>query len=213
MKKAAQIRLSNSEREVLHRWSSGAGVSPGVAAHARIVLFAAAGLTGREIATKERTSRKAVSRCLRHFERERLAGVALHAHRGPGRAPKQETIVPRIAALLVSPGPGGGSWTVSALSRVTGCSRQTVRRALDHHGIRLRELRSAGGGAGGKGGDRPVPMAKRLARDLVGVGNPSQSMPWLPNFPDAREIPRIGYPQIGHANSFRPFPGIDLPYG
>ena len=84
---APTIELSAEEKETLLRWMRSTKTERRMVERARVILLASDGLSGKEIATRMETRTARVSKWLRRFAKERIAGL-LYAPR-PGRKAAQ----------------------------------------------------------------------------------------------------------------------------
>jgi transposase len=109
---------------------------------ARIVLFAADGLSTQAIAGRLHVSASFVSKWRMRFEREGLAG--LQDDFRPGRPPVYEEAAfrQRVLAQLDEPPPAGfARWDGTLLGTALGCSADRVWKVLRTLGISLRRRR------------------------------------------------------------------------
>src|SRR5215475_3796627 len=72
---APKIQLSAEEKETLLRWMRNSKTERRMVDRARIILLASNGLSGQEIATRMETRTARVSKWLRRFAKERIAGL------------------------------------------------------------------------------------------------------------------------------------------
>src|SRR5271165_3482247 len=72
---APEIRLSTKEREILLRWMRSSKTEQRRVERARVILLASNGLSGKEIALKMQTREPRVSKWLRRFAQDRIAGL------------------------------------------------------------------------------------------------------------------------------------------
>jgi transposase len=138
MNKAVAIVLTAEEWERLIECSQMGKTSPDRALRATIVLMAATGMDNGRIAGRLKVSPKMVGRWRRRFAAERLAGI----DRARRNCRKRQTAWAAIVAKLASPPHENGRWSERALAAALGnCSRSTVRRACDDHGLSIRRRR------------------------------------------------------------------------
>ena len=79
---APEIRLSTKEKEILLRWMRSSKTEQRMVERARVILLASNGLSGKEIALKMGTRQARVSKWLRRFALERMAGLNDNARLG-----------------------------------------------------------------------------------------------------------------------------------
>jgi len=130
------LRVSDSERRLLRVWIRAGKTPQRVVRRARIVLLAAEGCSGREIARRLGVGTQTVSLWLRRFH----AGSAVALmHDAPGRG-RKVTVTrdahARLRALLAT-SPPMGRWTVRALATAIGISRASVHRVLKASNLTL----------------------------------------------------------------------------
>ena len=77
---APEIRLSTEEKEILLRWMRGSKTEQRMVERARVILLASSGLSGKEIALKMKTRAARISKWLRRFAQERMAGLSRRVH-------------------------------------------------------------------------------------------------------------------------------------
>ena len=73
---APEIRLSTKENEILLRWMRSSKTEQRMVERARVILLASNGLSGKEIALKMGTRQARVSKWLRRFAQDRMAGLS-----------------------------------------------------------------------------------------------------------------------------------------
>jgi len=140
---AVPIVLSESERFHLKNWLSQPKTRSRYAERARIILWAAEGLSNAKIAERLDTRQARVSKWRTRFDQERLAGLADDFR--PGKAPVyDERSRQRLLAQLDQRPPAGFStWTGPLLATALGdVSVHQVWRELRALGISLARRRS-----------------------------------------------------------------------
>jgi len=124
-----RLRVTENDRQLLGTWVRAGTTPQRVVRRARIVLLAADGCSGREIARRLVVSTHTVSLWCRRFE---SGGTAALMRDAPGRGRKVTVTTDahvRVRALLAT-SPETGRWTVRAIARVIGISRASVHRVL-----------------------------------------------------------------------------------
>src|SRR6201998_414909 len=107
---APEIQLSTEEKETLLHWMRSTKTERRLVERARVILLAANGLNGKEIAARMETRPARVSKWLRRFAKDRIAGLRLN--------PPENALV-----LCVDEKP-----CIQALERAQGVLVQTVER-------------------------------------------------------------------------------------
>ena len=79
---APKIRLSTEEKEILLRRMRSSKTEQRMVERARVILLASSGLSGREIALKMKTREARISKWLRRFAQDRMAGLIDSARSG-----------------------------------------------------------------------------------------------------------------------------------
>ena len=72
---APEIQLSTEEKETLLHWMRSTKTERRLVERARVILLAANGLNGKEIAARMETRTARVSKWLRRFAKDRIAGL------------------------------------------------------------------------------------------------------------------------------------------
>jgi len=140
---APEIRLSKEEKETLLSWMRGGRTEQRLAERARVVLLAANGLSGKQIALRVGTREARVSKWLRRFVKERLAGLTDQGR--SGKPPKYSVqSEERILKTLDEPVPEGYSrWNGRLLAeRLGNVSKEQVWRVMRKHHIQLERRKS-----------------------------------------------------------------------
>lgn len=124
-----RLRVADGDRQLLLAWIRAGKTPQRVVRRARIVLLAADGVSGREIARQLGVSTHTVSLWRRRYL---SGGPSALLRDAPGRGRKATVIngaAARVRVLLASE-PTARRWTVRALASATGISRASVHRAL-----------------------------------------------------------------------------------
>jgi transposase len=128
------LPVSDAQRRLLNSWIRAGTTPQRVVTRARIVLLAAQGQSARTIATTLEVNPRTVTLWRQRYDRW---GPHILWHDAPGRGRKRsidaEALI-RLRALLASPAPDGGQWSVRRLAGVTGLSRSSVHRLLSSAG-------------------------------------------------------------------------------
>jgi len=137
-----QITLTEEERLQLESMARSKSLPHGLVQRAQIVLMAAQGLGGTEIAKRCRTSRPTVSLWRVRFSERGIAG--LHSELKPGRPRNttEEQIAELINTALQERPKGKTHWSRRGLATETGLSTTTVHRYLTLFGVQPHRSRS-----------------------------------------------------------------------
>ena len=106
---ATEIQLSTEEKETLLHWMRSTKTERRMVERARVILLAANGLNGKEIAARMETRTARVSKWLRRFAKDRIAGVLDAPRPGEKRRKYNPTTEERILKALDEPPPAGYS--------------------------------------------------------------------------------------------------------
>jgi transposase len=129
-----RLRITDGDRRILSSWIRAGTTPQRVARRARIVLLAADGCSGREIARQLGVSTHTVSLWRRRYL---SGGPPALLRDAPGRGRKGTVIdaaAARVRALLASP-PPANRWTVRALAAAAGVSRASVHRVIKGNAV------------------------------------------------------------------------------
>src|ERR1700676_303064 len=102
---APEIRLSTEEKEILLRWMRSSKTELRLVERARVILLASSGLSGKEIALKMKTREARVSKWLRRFAQDRMAGLSDSVRSGEKRRKYTSLTEGRILKALDEPAP------------------------------------------------------------------------------------------------------------
>jgi transposase len=141
---APPIRLSTKERETLLSWMRGSKTEQRMAQRARVVLLADSGLNGKQIALRMATREARVSKWLRRFAKDRIAGLTDQERSGEKRRKYTGQSEERILKALDEPVPEGYSrWNGRLLAEYLGdVSKDQVWRVMRRHAIQLARRKS-----------------------------------------------------------------------
>ena len=106
---APEIHLSTEEKETLLRWMRSSKAEQRMVQRARVILLAASGLNGKQIAVKMQTRAARVSKWLRRFARDRIAALNDNPRSGTKRRKYTSATEERILKALDEPPPAGYS--------------------------------------------------------------------------------------------------------
>ena len=100
---APEILLSSEEKETLLRWMRSSKSEQRMVQRARVILLAASGLNGKQIAARMKTRAARVSKWLRRFARERIAALNDSPRSGEKRRKYTSATEERILKALDQP--------------------------------------------------------------------------------------------------------------
>lgn len=130
MGKTTPLRVTPTQRQKLEALVTQPSAPAGHVRRARVVLMAADGVRGVEIARRLSLSVPQVSRIRRRFEAGKVDGLADQPRPGRGNN-VPESVVRRVVATVMSPPPSGHShWSTRQLGRRVGLGRTTVHEIL-----------------------------------------------------------------------------------
>src|SRR6478736_1847217 len=141
---APEIQLSTEEKEtLLHRMRS-TKTERRMVERARVILLAANGLNGKEIAARMETRTARVSKWLRRFAKDRIAGLLDAPRPGEKRRKYNPATEERILKALDEPPPAGYSrWNGRLLAEHLGqVSKDQVWRVMRKHHLSLARRQS-----------------------------------------------------------------------
>ena len=141
---APEIRLSTKEKEILSRWMRSPKTEQRMVERARVILLASNGLRGKEIALKMGTRQARVSKWLRRFALDRIAGLNDSARSAEKRRKYTLVTEKRILKALDEPVPAGYSrWNGRLLAEHLGdVSKDQVWRVMRKHDLHLERRQS-----------------------------------------------------------------------
>ena len=102
---APEIRLSTEKKENLLRWMRSSKTELRLVERARVILLASSGLSGKEIALKMKTREARISKWLRRFAQDRMAGLSDRVRSGEKRRKYTSLTEERILKALDEPAP------------------------------------------------------------------------------------------------------------
>src|SRR5262245_12981078 len=130
MGKTTPLHVTPSERKLLEALVARSSASAGHVRRARVVLMAAEGIAGVEIARRLSLSIPQVSRIRKRFEIGKVEGLADQPKAGRGNNVPEAT-VRKVVATVMSPPPAGHShWSTRELARRVGLGHTAVHDIL-----------------------------------------------------------------------------------
>ena len=141
---APKIQLSTEEKETLLRWMRSSKTEQRLVQRARVILLAASGMNGKQIALKMQTRAARISKWLRRFAKDRIAALNDSARSGEKRRKYTGATEERILKALDEPPPAGYSrWNGRLLAEHLGqVSKDQVWRVMRKHDLHLERRQS-----------------------------------------------------------------------
>jgi transposase len=141
---APKIELSAEEKETLLHWMRSTKIERRMVERARVILLASNGLNGKEIAERMETRTARVSKWLRRFAKERIAGLLDAPRPGEKRRKYNEATEEQILKALDEPPPAGyNRWNGRLLAEHLGqVSKDQVWRVMRKHHLSLARRQS-----------------------------------------------------------------------
>ena len=141
---APEIQLSTEEKETLLHWMRSTKTERRMVERARVILLAANGLNGKQIAARMETRTARVCKWLRRFAKDRIAGLLDAPRPGEKRRKYNPATEERILKALDEPPPAGYSrWNGRLLAEYLGqVSKDQVWRVMRKHHLSLARRQS-----------------------------------------------------------------------
>ena len=143
MRVAAEIKLSDGQREQLEKQARARSVSVRLAQRSKMILLAAEGIPDLKIAAELGVTRQTVARWRSRFILRGLKGIEKDAPRS-GRKPKiSPQQVQQIVRRTTQEKPADAThWSTRTMAQVAGVSEASVRRIWKKHGLKPHLLRT-----------------------------------------------------------------------
>jgi transposase len=134
---AQRIVLSPQEEAVLDQWIHGKASPVRLVQRAKIIRLSADGVFSHDIAQKLQVSRPTVQLWRERFIALRLKGLEKDAPR-PGRKPviRQQKVNTIVKATLQTEPTGASYWSLRAMARAQGVSKDSVWRIWKQHNLK-----------------------------------------------------------------------------
>ena len=148
MRKAVEIHLTTEEEKQLRIWASGRKHPRRLTERARIVLYAAEGMSNVEIARRVGTDKNTVGRWRRRFAEQGIAGIEKELPRGGNHGGHDSAEMARLRARVVeattqeAPPEGAVQWTVRSMAKHVGVSKSFVHKVWQKFGLKPHQVRS-----------------------------------------------------------------------
>lgn len=131
-----KITLTQAERETLARYTRRRKVSQALAQRSRIILMAAAGKTGTEIAAKLGITNATVSKWRRRFLEHRLDALSDAPRSGRPRSIEDDQIEDCVRLTLESQPEDATHWSTRSMAKRLDISNATVSRIWRSFGLK-----------------------------------------------------------------------------
>ncbi len=143
MRVAAEVKLSDEQREQLEKQARARSVSVRLVQRSKIILLAAEGIPDLKIAAELGVARQTVARWRRRFSVRGLEGIEKDAPR-PGRKPQiSAKQVQHIVRRTTQEKPDDAThWSTRSMAQAAGISEASVRRIWKRHGLKPHLLRT-----------------------------------------------------------------------
>src|SRR5579884_3985244 len=143
MGKTEPLELGAGARRRLLALTNRRTAPAGEVRRARVVLLAADGISGADIARQVGLSEQSVCAIRKRFERDGVAGIADRPKTGRHDHAVPPEMVERIVAMALSPPPAGHSrWSSRRIARRLGYSSPTVAKVLRTNDIKPHRTRT-----------------------------------------------------------------------
>ena len=143
MRIAQTIMLTDTERDILTRWSHGRSTPARLVLRAKIVLLSAAGLRNKDIAQQVGTDRFTVARWRSRFADCRLAGIEKDAPRSGRKPTRRDRVAAAIVQRTTQSRPANAThWSVRTLADELNVSPSMVHRVWVANGLRPHLMRT-----------------------------------------------------------------------
>lgn len=136
MGRSVRLTLTKEQRQQLEALAGRRTLKQGHARRVRIVLLAAEGVAGVEIARRVGISEFQVSRIRRRFEESGVEGLADRPKPGRGNDVPLETVGKILSAVMSAPPKGHSHWSTTLLARKFGISRTAAHKILRENNVR-----------------------------------------------------------------------------
>ena len=137
MRVAQDIRLTKKERTTLQRWSQGRRISVRQRDRARMILFAAEGMSNKGIAMEMGGKAHTVGRWRSRFAELRLAGIEKDLPRGGRPRDQREQLESEIIRKTTQETPRNAThWSTRTLAKELGATQSMIHRVWKANGLK-----------------------------------------------------------------------------
>jgi transposase len=159
--KAAEVVLTDDERDTLERWARRPNSAQALALRCRIVLACADGWTNTELAEELGVARSTVTKWRGRFVQARLDGLHDEPRPGAPRSIGDDDVERVIVTTLEQSPPDATHWSTRSLAAATGMSQSAVSRIWRAFGLKPHLVESFK--------LSPDPLFVDKVRDIVGL--------------------------------------------
>ena len=143
MRVAQNIRLTKEERTTLQRWSQGRRISVRQRDRARMILFAAEGMSNKGIAMEMGGKAHTVGRWRSRFAELRLAGIEKDLPRGGRPRDQREQLESEIIRKTTQETPRNAThWSTRTLAKELGVTQSMIHRVWKANGLKPHLIRT-----------------------------------------------------------------------
>jgi transposase len=137
MRVACPIELSQSEREILTKWSKGRSTQARLQQRAQIVLLAAGGLDNKQIAERLMMDERTVGLWRRRYSEKRAEGIVKDAPRGGRRPKERRKLIQTIIDKTTQEKPRSAThWSTRTLAKELGINHTLIHRVWKAHELK-----------------------------------------------------------------------------
>ncbi len=143
MRVAPSIKLTKKERTTLQCWSQGRRISVRQRDRARMTLFAADGMSNKEVATEMGVKAHTVGRWRSRFAELRLAGIEKDLPRGGRPRNQREQLESKIIRKTTQETPKNAThWSTRTLAQELGVTQSMIHRVWKANGLKPHLVRT-----------------------------------------------------------------------
>jgi transposase len=125
---AAEVVLTEEERETLERWARRRKTSQALALRSRIILACGRGLSNTQVAKELNVTRPTIIKWRKRFVERRLDGLVDEPRPGAPRKIQDAEVERVLTMTLESKPPHATHWSTRGMARTVGFSQSTVSR-------------------------------------------------------------------------------------
>lgn len=130
------LRIDESQRATLQRWTRRAKTSQSLALRARIVLACAEGIPNTEVAKRLRTTNTTVGKWRERFRTRGVDGLCDEPRPGAPRTVEDEKIEEIVVKTLETKPKDATHWSTRTMAKESGVSQRTVVRVWHAFGLK-----------------------------------------------------------------------------
>lgn len=143
MRVAVPISLSDTDREILLRWSRGRSTPARLVIRAKIVLMAAEGRKNKDIAAELEVHPDVVGLWRKRFAARGIVGIEKDAPRGGRKPTVRNRVAQRIVEATIQQKPENAThWSTRSLGAALGVDHVMVHRVWKAQGLKPHQVRT-----------------------------------------------------------------------